>query len=178
MFVPNHQLWPWGVWNLKTSDEHVLIFRSQSPSSLLRIPLYSLLWTRAFFHLTRFSLWAVDTLMLDLPLGCIDFILKFICILPFCWWKCSKSWRKKKKKKDFLLGRKAKTNLDSILKSRDITLPTKVCLVKAMVFPVVVYGCESCTIKKTKCWKLMFLNCGVGEDSWESLGLQDQTSQL
>ena len=49
----------------------------------------------------------------------------------------------KKKKKDFLLGRKAKTNLDSILKSRDITLPTKVCLVKAMVFPVVMYGCES-----------------------------------
>ena len=50
-----------------------------------------------------------------------------------------------------LLGRKAMTNLDSILKSRDITLPTKVCLVKAMVFPVVMYGCESWTIKKTEC---------------------------
>ena len=49
-----------------------------------------------------------------------------------------------------LLGRKAMTNLDSILKSRDITLPTKVCLVKAMVFPVVMYGCESLTIKKTE----------------------------
>ena len=65
----------------------------------------------------------------------------------------------------------------SVLKSRDVTLLTKVHIVKAMVFPVVVYGCESCTIKKTKCWKLMFLNCGVGEDSWESLGLQgEQTS--
>ena len=53
-------------------------------------------------------------------------------------------------KKHFLLGRKAMTNLDSILKSRDITLPEKVCLVKAMVFPVVIYGCESWTIKKTE----------------------------
>ena len=67
------------------------------------------------------------------------------------------------------------TNLDSILKSRDITLPTKVCLVKAMAFPVVMYGCESWTIKSTKEW--MLLNCGVGEDSWESFGLQgDLTS--
>ena len=56
------------------------------------------------------------------------------------------------------------TNLDSILKSRDITLPTKVCLVKAMVFPVVMYGCESWTMKKTECKELMLLNCGVGED--------------
>ena len=53
-------------------------------------------------------------------------------------------------KRCLLLGRKAMTNLDSILKSRDITLPTKVCLVKAMVFPVVMYGCESCTIKKAE----------------------------
>ena len=58
-----------------------------------------------------------------------------------------------------LLGRKAMTNPDSILKSRDITLPTKVRLVKAMVFPVVMYGCESWTEE------LMLLNCGVGEDS-------------
>ena len=50
-----------------------------------------------------------------------------------------------------LIGRKVMTNLDSILKSRDITLPTKVCLVKAMVFPVVMYGCESWTVKKTEC---------------------------
>ena len=57
------------------------------------------------------------------------------------------------------------TNLDSILKSRDITLPTKVRLVKAMVFPVVVYGCEGWTIKKVECEELMFLNEGVGEDS-------------
>ena len=54
-------------------------------------------------------------------------------------------------KRRLLLGRKAMTNLDSLLKSRDITLPTKVCLVKAMVFPVVMYGCESWTIKKTEC---------------------------
>ena len=53
-----------------------------------------------------------------------------------------------------LLGRKVMTNLDSILKSRDITLPTKVCLVKAMVFPVVMYGCESWTIKKAEHWKI------------------------
>ena len=53
-------------------------------------------------------------------------------------------------KKRLLLGIKARTNLDSILKSRDITLPTKVCLVKAMVFPVVMYGCESWTIKKAE----------------------------
>ena len=56
-------------------------------------------------------------------------------------------------KRCLLLGRKGMTNLDSILKSRDITLPTKVCLVKAMVFPVVMYGCESWTIKKAKCQK-------------------------
>ena len=54
-------------------------------------------------------------------------------------------------KTHLLLGRKAMTNLDSILKSRDLTLSTKVCLVKAMVFPVVMYGCESWTIKKTEC---------------------------
>ena len=68
-------------------------------------------------------------------------------------------------KRCFLLGRKAMTNLDSILKSRDITLPTKVCLVKAMVFPVVIYGCESWTLKKLSAKEFMLLNCGVGEDS-------------
>ena len=57
------------------------------------------------------------------------------------------------------------TNLDNILKSRDITLPTKVRLVKAMVFPVVMYGCESWTVKEAEAKKLMLLNCGVGEDS-------------
>ena len=57
------------------------------------------------------------------------------------------------------------TNLDSIFKSRDITLSTKVRLVKAMVFPVVMYGCESWTIKKAERRELMLLNCGVGEDS-------------
>ena len=64
-----------------------------------------------------------------------------------------------------LLGRKVMTNLDSIFKSRDITLPTKVHLVKAMVFPVAMYGCESWTVKKLSAEELMLLNCGVGKDS-------------
>ena len=68
-------------------------------------------------------------------------------------------------KRCLLLGRQVMTNLDSILKSRDITLPTKVHLVKAMVFPVVMYGCESCAVKKADGKELMLLNCGVGEDS-------------
>ena len=67
-------------------------------------------------------------------------------------------------KRCLLLGRKVMTNLDSILKTRDITLPTIVCLVKAMVFPVVIYRCESWTIKKTV-KELMLLYCGVEEDS-------------
>ena len=67
-------------------------------------------------------------------------------------------------KKHLLLGGKTMTNLDSILKSRDITLPTKVPIVKAVVFPVVVCGCESWTIK-LRAEELMLLNCGVGEDS-------------
>ena len=68
-------------------------------------------------------------------------------------------------KRHLLLGRKGMTNLDSILKSRNITLPTRVRLVKAMVFPVVMYGCESWTIKKLSAEKLVLLNCGAGEDS-------------
>ena len=80
-------------------------------------------------------------------------------------------------KRGLLLGRKSMTNLDSILKSRDITLPTKVCLVKAMVFPVVMYGYKSWIIKKLSAEELILLNCCVGEDSWEPLGLQgDPTS--
>jgi len=68
-------------------------------------------------------------------------------------------------KRRLLHGRKVMTNLDSIWKSRDITLPTKVCPVKAMVFPVVMYGCESWTVKKTEHQRMMLLNCGAGEDS-------------
>ena len=81
-------------------------------------------------------------------------------------------------KRQLLLGRKAMINLDSILKSRDITLPTKVRLLRAMVFPVVLYGCESWTIKKAERQRnLMFMNCGVGEDTGESRGQQgDPTS--
>ena len=67
-------------------------------------------------------------------------------------------------KRHLLLERKVMTNRDSIFKSRVITLLTKVCLVKAMVFPVVMYGCESWTVKLST-EELMLLNCGVGEDS-------------
>ena len=67
-------------------------------------------------------------------------------------------------KRPLLLGTKAMTNLDSILKSRDITLLTKVRLVKVMVFPVVMYGCQSWTIKKAECQRIDTFECGVGED--------------
>ena len=72
---------------------------------------------------------------------------------------------KHKIKRCLFLGRKAMTNIDSILKSRDITLPIKVHLVKAVVFPIVMNGCESWTMKKAECQELMLLNCGVGKDS-------------
>ena len=68
-------------------------------------------------------------------------------------------------KRRLLLGRKVMTNLYSIFKSRDVTLSTKVHLVKAMVFPVVMYGCESWTVKKLSTEEFILLNCGVGEDS-------------
>ena len=71
-------------------------------------------------------------------------------------------------KRCLLLGRKVRNNLDSILKSRDITLPTKVHLVKAMVFPVVRYGCESWTVKKASTEKMVLWNCGVGEEALEN----------
>ena len=74
--------------------------------------------------------------------------------------------------KCLLFGRKAMTNLDSILQIRDITLPTKVHLVKAVVSLVVMYGCESWSIKKAECWRNDVSNCSVGEDYWESLGQQ------
>ena len=75
-------------------------------------------------------------------------------------------------KRLLLLGRKATTNPDNILKSRDITLPTKVRTITAMVFPVVMYGCESWAIKKADWWRIDAFECGAGKDSWESLGLQ------
>ena len=79
-------------------------------------------------------------------------------------------------KRHLLLGKKVMTNLDSILKSRDITLPTKVRLVKAMVFPVVMYRCASWTVKKAE--ELILSNCDAGEDSCELLELQgDPTGQ-
>ena len=68
-------------------------------------------------------------------------------------------------KRHLLLGRNVMTTLDSIFKSRDITLPTKVRLVKVMVFPVVMYGCESWTLRRLSTEELMLLNCGVGENS-------------
>ena len=68
-------------------------------------------------------------------------------------------------KRCLFLGRKVMTNLDNILKRRNITLPTEVHLVKAMVFPVVMYGCESRTVRKAEPQRIDALNCGVGEDS-------------
>ena len=80
-------------------------------------------------------------------------------------------------KRQLLLGRKVMTNLDSILKSRDITLPTRSILSKLWFFPVVMYGCESWTIKKAEHRRIDAFNCGAGEDSWESLRQQgDPTS--
>ena len=82
-------------------------------------------------------------------------------------------------KRHLLLGRKVMTNLDSILKSRDITLHTRSIYSKLYSFPVVKYGCESWTTKKAEHQRIDALNCGVGEDYWESLGLQgDQNSQF
>ena len=75
--------------------------------------------------------------------------LYFLGLQNHCRW-----WLQPEIKRRLLLGRKVMTNLDSILKSRDITLPTKICLVKAMVFPVVTYGCESWTIKKAECQRI------------------------
>ena len=78
----------------------------------------------------------------------------------------------------FLLGRKAMTNLDSGSKIRDITLPTKVCIVKAMVFSIVMHGCESWTIKQAKCWRTDAFKLWCWRRLWESCGLQGyQTSQ-
>ena len=80
-------------------------------------------------------------------------------------------------KRRLLLGRKVMTNLDSILKSRDITLPTKICLVKAMVFPVVMYGCESWTVKKAECQKIDAFELWCWRRLLRVLGLQgDPTS--
>ena len=73
-------------------------------------------------------------------------------------------------KRNLLLGRKAMTNLDSILKSRDITLPTKFCLVKAMVFPVVMYGCERYTVKKAEHQRMILLNCSAEKTLESALG--------
>ena len=79
-------------------------------------------------------------------------------------------------KRHLLLGRKVMTNLDNILKSRDVTLPTKVCLVKAMVFPVVMYGYESWTVKKAECRRIDAFELWCWRRLLESLGLQDATS--
>src|SRR5574337_964471 len=91
-------------------------------------------------------------------------------------------------KKHLLLGRKAMTNLDSILKSRDITLPTNVCLVKAIVFPVVMYGCESWTIKKAEgqridafelwCWRRLLRVPWTARRSNQSIRSEEHTSEL
>ena len=99
--------------------------------------------------------WQIDREMME---TLKDFVLGGSKITADC--DCSHEIKRR-----LLLGRKVMTNLDSILKSRDITLPTNVCLVLAMFFPVVMYGCETWTIKKAECQELMLLNCGVEEDS-------------
>ena len=113
--------------------------------------------------------------------------IKIMASCPISSWQIGKQWKltdfifggskittygdfSHKIKRCFLLVRKVMTKLDSILKSRDITLPMKVLLVKAMIFPVVMYGCESWTIRKLSTEELMLLNCGVGEESCESIG--------
>ena len=94
-----------------------------------------------------------------------DFI--FFVLQNHCRW-----WHSHEIKRHLLLGRKVMTNLDSILKSRDITLPTKVCLVKAMVFPVVMYVCE-CWTEKLSADKLMLLNCGIWKYSENPLDYKE-----
>ena len=79
------------------------------------------------------------------------------------WWGLISAWDLGPRR--LLLGRKAMTNLDSVLKSRDITFPTKVRIVKAMVFPVVMYVCESLTTEKAEYRRMMFSNCGAGQYS-------------
>ena len=101
------------------------------------------------------------TKQLPLKLGRRSFQLR----LKLTWLITADGDCKHEIKRCLFLGGKAMTNLDSILKNRDITLLTKVCLVKAAVFPVIMYGCESWTIKKAECQVLMPLNCGVGKDS-------------
>ena len=81
-------------------------------------------------------------------------------------------------KRPLHLGREVMTNLDSILKSRDITLPTKVHLVKSMVFPVVMYGCESWVVKKAEHQRIDAFELWCWEDPWESLGLQEDPTSL
>ena len=80
-------------------------------------------------------------------------------------------------RRQLLLGGKAMTNLDTVLKSRNIILPTKVRIVKAMVFPVVRYSCENWTVKKAERQRIDAFTCGAGGDCYKSLGPQDQISQ-
>ena len=98
----------------------------------------------------------------------------FLDLQNDCWW-----WLQPLEiKRRLLLGRKAMTNLDGILKSRDITLPTNVHIIKAMVFPVIMYRCESWTIKKAECQSIDAFKLWCWKDPWDSHGTQeDQTSQ-
>ena len=109
-----------------------------------------------FLHWSPVAYWA--------PTDLLSFSVSYHFAFSYC------SWGSQGKNTEVVSH--SVLHLDSILKSRDITLPTKVHLVKAMVFPVIMYGCESWTVKKLSTEELMVLNCGVGEDSWESLGLQ------
>ena len=93
----------------------------------------------------------------------------FLGLQNHCWWW----WLKNEIKRCLLLGRKTMTNLAIILKSRGITLPIKVHIIKAMVFPVVIYRCESWTIKKAEHWRIDVSNDCAVEDSWDSLDCKE-----
>ena len=108
----------------------------------------------------------------------IDFLSKSKCLNFMAAVTVHRDFGAQEIRRWLLLGRKAMTNLDSVLKSIDMTLPTNVHIVKAMVFPVVRHGCDSWTLKKAEHKELMFSNCGTGEDSWESLGHQGEQPSL
>ena len=104
--------------------------------------------------------WQIDGETMESVIGFIYLFIYYFCSKITADGDCNYEIKRR-----LLLGRKAMTNLDSILKSRDITLQTNVCLVKAMIFLVVMYGCESWTLRKLNTEELMILSCGVGEDS-------------
>ena len=149
--------------NLRYADDTTLITESEELKSLLmkvkeeseKVGLKHKIQKTKIMASSPITSWQIDGETMEIV---IDFILGGSKITAGG--DCSLEMKRR-----LLLGRKAMTNLDSIFKSRDITLRTKVHLVKAMVFPVVMYGCESWTVKKAECQRIEALNCGVEENS-------------